>query len=72
MSYIFPDFFLHSHLPSEYFLVSKPITINNHEHIAAGVVNTHPWRGPAKANNAAEYDRYGSESVDPTRSVTTR
>jgi len=29
----------------------------------------YPWRGPARANRAAEYARKGSESVDPTRSL---
>ena len=28
----------------------------------------YPWSGPARAKRAAEYEMYGSESVDPTRS----
>jgi hypothetical protein len=30
--------------------------------------STNPCKGPARAKRAAEYDKYGSESVEPTKS----
>jgi len=59
---------LHRKLPAENFLVSETIYPIESSFSGRSTSEAHPWRGPARANRAAEYARKGSESVDPTRS----
>jgi len=62
---VFTD--LRSHLlgPSEDFLVRE--TAQSQLHPRARTAEAHPCKGPARPFKAAEYDRKGSDSADPTK-----
>jgi hypothetical protein len=62
------NFLLHGHLPSQNFLISESIFLHIQLKGLGHAKITNPCRGPARAKSAAEYERYGSESVEPTKS----
>lgn len=62
------DLGLHGKLPTENFLVRESELVASEVRTRIMDGRTHPCKGPASAKSAAEYARYGSESVEPTRS----